>query len=46
MFGTTFEISTDDCVTPADRPDLGIEVDKSIFEQPPSIDRSGYVLKF
>ncbi|HEX2547641.1 MAG TPA: mandelate racemase/muconate lactonizing enzyme family protein [Ramlibacter sp.] len=46
MFGTAFEIGTDGCVEPPAGPGIGIEVDESIFDQYPSIDGPGYVVKF
>jgi L-alanine-DL-glutamate epimerase-like enolase superfamily enzyme len=46
MFGATFEIGADGCVQPPEGPGLGIEVDEAIFEQYPSIDGPGYVVKF
>jgi L-alanine-DL-glutamate epimerase-like enolase superfamily enzyme len=46
MFGATFEIGADGCVTPPQGHGLGVEVDESIFEKYPSIDGPGYVVKF
>ena len=46
MFGQVFEIGTDGCVEPLDKPGIGIEVDESLFEQYPLIDGPGYVVKF
>ena len=46
LFGGSFEIGADGCVTPPDKPGLGIEVDESIFEKYPVIDGPGYVVKF
>ena len=46
LFGGSFEIGTDGCVMPPDKPGLGIEVDEAIFDKYPVIDGPGYVVKF
>lgn len=46
MFGKVFEIGSDGCVEPLDKPGIGIEVDESLFAQYPLIDGPGYVVKF
>jgi L-alanine-DL-glutamate epimerase-like enolase superfamily enzyme len=46
MFGSIFEIGADGCVEPPQGPGLGVEVDEALFEQYPSIDGPGYVVKF
>ena len=46
MFGQVFEIGSDGCVEPLDKPGIGIEVDESLFAQYPLIDGPGYVVKF
>lgn len=46
MFGKVFEIGSDGCVEPLDKPGIGIEVDESLFTQYPLIDGPGYVVKF
>lgn len=46
MFGPTFQIDSTGCVTPSDKPGLGVEVDEDIFKKFPAIDGPGYVVKF
>lgn len=46
MFGPTFAIGEDGCVEPPKGHGLGVEVDESVFEQYPTIDGPGYVVKF
>ena len=46
MFGKVFEIGSDGCVEPLDKPGIGIEVDESLFAQYPLIDGPGYIVKF
>jgi len=46
IFGPTFEIGTDGCVTPPEGPGLGVHVDEAIFDKYPCIDGPGYVVKF
>lgn len=46
MFGSTFQIDSNGCVTPSDKPGLGVEVDEDIFKKFPVIDGPGYVVKF
>jgi len=46
MFGRTFEIGSDGCVEPLEKPGLGLDVDEEIFDQFPAIDGPGYTVKF
>jgi L-alanine-DL-glutamate epimerase-like enolase superfamily enzyme len=46
MFGQTFEIGTDGCVEPLDKPGVGLDVDEKTFDQFPAIDGPGYTVKF
>lgn len=46
MFGRTFEIGTDGCVEPLDRPGIGLDVDEKVFAEFPPIDGPGYVVRF
>lgn len=46
MFGKTFEIGSDGCVEPLDRPGIGLDIDEKIFSEFPPIDGPCYVVKF
>ncbi|MCM2328364.1 MAG: mandelate racemase/muconate lactonizing enzyme family protein [Lysobacter sp.] len=46
MFGRTFQVGTDGCVEPLDRPGIGLDIDEKIFAEFPAIDGPGYVVTF
>jgi L-alanine-DL-glutamate epimerase-like enolase superfamily enzyme len=46
MFGRTFQVGTDGCVEPLDRPGIGLDIDERIFAEFPAIDGPGYVVTF
>jgi L-alanine-DL-glutamate epimerase-like enolase superfamily enzyme len=46
MFGRTFEIGSDGCVEPLDRPGIGLDIDEKVFAEFPPIDGPGYVVTF
>lgn len=46
MFGMTFQVGTDGCVEPLDRPGIGLDIDERIFAEFPAIDGPGYVVTF